>query len=99
MVFPNRLRVLVRGAVAVAAELVQSFALVPAVVFTLLDDVDLFPNVLADVGRPERAGLFVERHSPNVAEAQSPNLAASAGRIDERIVLRHGVRQAGILMV
>ena len=50
------------------AERMQSFAAAPAVVATLGDQVDLLPQVLADVGAPQHAGLAVEGHPPDVAE-------------------------------
>src|SRR5689334_11940569 len=48
-------------------EIMKAFAVAPAVVSTLLNDVDLFPFVLADVAGVEQAGLVIKTESPGIA--------------------------------
>src|SRR5262245_26429443 len=54
--------------------------------------IHLFARALADVGDEQVAGLAVERDAPGVAHAERPDLAARAGRVDERVARR---RRAG----
>src|SRR5262249_50061704 len=56
-------------------ERVQAFLDPPAVVTAVLDDVDHLPEVLADVARPEGAGLAVEGELPDVPQADRVDLA------------------------
>ena len=77
----------------------QPLAEVPAVVAALGDQVDLLVQVLADVGGPELAGLAVERHAPDVAQAIGPDLGTGVRPADERIVLRNGVVLAAFAVV
>ena len=87
------------GPTALGAERVQALAPVPAVVAALLDEVDLLVQVLADVAGPELAGLAVERHPPDVAQAIGLDLRPRVLRADERVVLRDGVVLAVVLVI
>ncbi len=79
---------------AVLLELVKRLADVPAVVAAARNEVDLLPLVLPDVRRPEVAGLAVETHAPDVAQAVRPNLPARVVLAPgERVVRRDAVRQ------
>src|SRR5262249_13899252 len=71
----------------------------PAVVAALGDEVDLFVEVLADVGGPQDAGLLVEGHTPDVAQAPRPGFRPRVFAIDERVVLRNRVVLALALAV
>src|SRR5207248_1109250 len=66
VVLPDRLDELRLRAGPLRAEGVQPLAAVPAVVATLLDQVDLLVQVLPDVTGPEAPRLAVERHPPDV---------------------------------
>src|SRR5262245_34582517 len=79
---------------AVGTEWMRSFANRPPVVATLLHDVDFFPQVLTDVGRPEYCRLAVEGHPPDVAESVCVNLRLRAGSLHKRVVGRDCVRLA-----
>src|SRR2546423_1826342 len=72
VILPDRLDQVLARADARRPEGVPALAAVPAVVATLLDQVDFFPEVLAHVRRPELARLAVEGHPPDVAEPVSP---------------------------
>ena len=61
---------------AILLKFVERLTDVPAIVTALCDEVDLLPFVLPDVRRPEVAGLPVEAHAPDIAQAISPNLPA-----------------------
>src|SRR5262245_42601706 len=106
MVFPDRLDQIGARADAGGAERVQALAQPPAVVAAFLDEVDFLVEILADVGGPELAGLLVERHAPDVAQAVGPGfgqrtreltlLGSPAG---ERIVGRNRVILAVVFLV
>src|SRR5262249_22260567 len=72
VVFPDRLDDVLAWADAFEAEGMQAFADAPAVVAPLFDDIDFFVQVLTYVRRPQLAGLAVERHAPDVAQAVRP---------------------------
>src|SRR5262249_57545673 len=72
----------------------QALTHAPAVVAARLEDVDFLEQVLADVGRPEPAGLAIERHPPDVAQAVRPLLRPCVRPTHEGIILGNGVGQA-----
>ena len=72
-------------------ESVPPFARVPAVIRALLDDVDLLPDILPDIARPQIAGLWIEGHAPNVARSQRPHLGLRTLRGNKWIVGGNGV--------
>ena len=79
---------------AVLLKLVERLADIPAVVAATRDEVDLLPLILPDVRRPEVAGLAIETHAPDVAQAVRPNLPARVVLAsDKRVVRRDAVRQ------
>ena len=70
----------VRALPALGLERVETFANAPAVVAAILDQVDHFPQVLADVAGPEFAGLAVEAEFPDVSQADAVDLGCPVGR-------------------
>jgi hypothetical protein len=77
----------------------EPLAQLPAIVAAFDDDVDLLVQILSHVARPQVARRAVEGHPPDVANAVTPDLAASAFLADERIVLGDGIGQALVLVV
>src|SRR5205823_4511292 len=77
---------------ALRLEVVFSLARTPAVVFTLFDEIDFFPPILPHIAAPEFAGFSIKRKPPRIAHAEAPDFGTRAGRVDERIVRRNGVR-------
>jgi hypothetical protein len=78
---------------------VRSFHAIPAIIApprVSLLDIDLFPEVLADVRDVEIAVRRVERESPGVTKPKVPDLSARPGLPNEWIVGRNRVRGAGI---
>ena len=75
------------------------FAQAPAVVGALLDQVNLFPQVLPILADPELARLAVVAEPPRVPEAVSPHLGPGALAIDERVVFRYSVVSAWVRMI
>ena len=63
----------------------------PAVVATLLDQVDLLPGILPVVADPELARPSVVAQPPGITQAVGPDLRPCAGTIDERVVFGHAV--------
>ena len=74
----------------------------PAVVRPLRAEIDLLPEILANIGDPQSAGAPIERHPPWVAQPVGPDLPAHAGGArrlatvlchhgDEGIVVRDSV--------
>src|SRR5437870_2449822 len=59
---------------------------VPAVVAPLLDVIDLFPSILADVAHPQIAGLAIEAPAPRIAKAIAPDRRVRPCIADERVV-------------
>src|SRR5262249_23328176 len=55
--------------------------------------IHLFARALADVGDEQVAALAVERDAPRIAQAERPDLAARAWRVDERIARRRRARR------
>src|SRR2546426_276478 len=99
MVLPDWIDQVLARTAAARAERVQALAQVPAVVAALLDDVDLFVQILPYVAGPQPAGLVVERHPPDVAQAVRPGLRSGFLTLDEWIVFRDRVVLAGVLAV
>jgi len=86
----------VARAVGAGFEVMCAFANVPTVVAAFLNDVHFFPQVLADVAAPERAGGAVKTVTPRIAQAVSEDFFARAavahvGFLDERIIARDAV--------
>src|SRR5690606_7822769 len=69
MVLPDRFDQVVADVDALAAERVERFAEVPAVVATIRDEDDFLVEVLADFAAPEDAGPGIEGNSPDVAKS------------------------------
>src|SRR5437899_190892 len=63
-----------RRLLAIQIERMTSFGHRPAVVVAFLDKKRLLPEILAVLSDPDVAGLFIDRHSPRVAQAHRPNL-------------------------
>src|SRR5262249_7050157 len=78
VVFPDRLDQVAPDVDPLRAEGVQRLAQVPAVIAPGAEDVDLLIQVLADLAGPERAGLAVECHAPDVADPVRPDLRRGA---------------------
>ena len=55
------------------------FANIPAVVPTFFDEVDFFPQVLANIGGPQSA-RFVEGQSPDISQPVGVNFRAGVSR-------------------
>ncbi len=72
-----------RGGIGLLArmERVSRFHDAPAVVAAVFDQVDHFPEVLADVARPQIAGLAIEGELPDVAQADAVDLGRPVGVI------------------
>src|ERR1043166_1670822 len=73
-------------------ELVLPFPEVPAVIRPLLDDVDLLPLVLTDVGRPEFARLAIKVIAPRIPHSVTPDLRKRVVAAHERVVLWNSIR-------
>ena len=58
----------------------------PPVVAALLDQIDLFPQVGANVTQPQVAVLSIKRESLGVAKPISPNLFPDSGSPDEWVI-------------
>lgn len=80
-------------------ELVEAFANAPAVVAAFFDDVDFFPEILADVGGPEELCYGIEGHAPDVAEAEGVDFSSCVGAASEGVVLRNGVGEPGVFVI
>ncbi len=91
VVFEHRFDEVRAGTAAAGAERVLPFTQRPAVVAPLGDDVDLFPQVLADVRCPEVPRLAVEGDPPQVAESGRPDFRRVARLADVGIVFRNAV--------
>src|SRR5262249_55110169 len=88
-----------RPFLAQRAERVTALHDAPAVVAALLDAVDRFPEVLADLAGPQIAGGAVEAVLPRLPQAVRIHLRPRALHGDERVVLRDGVLPAAFLMI
>ena len=70
----------------------ESLTQAPSVIAPFLNDVDLFPKGLADVGRVEGViTLAVKGQSPGITNTVSPNLRAGFLAVGKRIVLGNAV--------
>lgn len=99
VVFPDRLGQFRHGPSAVDVVRVLRLASAPAVVAAFFEQIDFFPEILADVGKPALAGLAVEGHPPRVTTTQREDFRASAGLVHEGVVLRDRVAFAVGLVV
>ena len=97
VVFPDRIDRPLVG--ATVAEGLRPLADAPAVVAPLLDDIDLLPEILADVGGPQATGDAVAGELPGVAEAPGVDLRPGRRHVHQRVVGRHGVAAAGVAPV
>ena len=91
MVFPDRLDDVGSWPGTSRAELVYAFAQVPAVVASLLDQVDFLPQVLTHVAAPQRARLAIESDAPRIAQPVGIDLGGLVLLADERIVRGNSV--------
>jgi len=67
---------------------VPAFKGVPAVIAALLDQVDLFETILANVSGPESPILAVERESPGIPQTVGPNLLSGVPDANEGVIRR-----------
>src|SRR5262249_41135893 len=79
-------RIDVAGLLAAAGQ--RALAVRPRVVLAAGDDVDLLDREVADVADPERVRVGIEAHPERIAEPVREDLAALAGLIEERVVIR-----------
>src|SRR5205823_10865733 len=77
----------------------ERFANAPAVVAALLDDVDFFPEILADVGSVEEFGDGIEGHAPDVANAEAVDFWAGVGLADEGVVFGNGIGFSRVFVI
>ena len=61
--------------------------------------IDHLPQLPTHVADPEIAGAAVDAHAPRVAEAVGPDFRAGAGCLHERVVGRHSVGLARVLVI
>src|SRR5207248_2553851 len=87
MILPDWVGQLATRSGTVRAEGVQPLADAPTIVAAALDDVDFLVEVLPHVSGPQRAGLAVEGHPPDVAQPVGPDFRAGAFAAYERVVL------------
>src|SRR5262249_16811262 len=93
-VVENRRCQAVSIAIGGAAATAAAFHDVPAVVLSLLDNVDLFARALADIAGPQSTGLRVEGEAPGVSHAVCPDFSPRAVRGPcEGVVGRNAVLQ------
>src|SRR2546422_7206026 len=64
---------------------------VPAVVPTLLDDINLLPRVLSDVGEEEPPIATIKGETPGIAQPLGPYLSARASGPHERVIRWDGI--------
>src|SRR5262245_11094067 len=88
-----------RSALAARLKWMRPFHHAPAVVGALKRQLDHFPNVLAYVADPGLTGFRIERESPWIAKAVSPDLGERAWGIHKWIVFRDRVISPRIRMV
>src|SRR5690606_25140091 len=92
IILPDRIdRIGERRIGLTVAEGLASFADIPAVISAFLNDVDLFPQFLADIADPEKAGCFIERDSQRISDAICIDFWTRASDVDKRVVSRDAI--------
>ena len=96
--FRDRLRDRRRARLLFIVELVGALDDAPAVIGAAFDQVNLLPEVLPLIAHPDLAGLLVDHDPPRLPQAVGIGLGPGvfhrcyeAARIEDRIVLGHGV--------
>ena len=92
----------IRALAPLRLERVEPFPDAPAVVASILNEVDHFPEVLPDIAGPELAGLTVEAELPDVSQPDAVHLGCpvrESSGTPRRIVGRYSVSFSGRRMI